>query len=158
MIRFDTFSAFGKMIGCLFSSFRNDLLSRPPTHIIPIPIKNASNYLIVELLGIVTSLFLLGNALSSAENLFSWTNLINWTSLSWSRSLPCNGSLVAAIFIFLRRICLNLNTQDMTLFILSRIDISLSIGEVCQKILLCSLFWVSSLILDRQMIHRKTFC
>ena len=82
MIRFDTFSSFSKMIRCLFSSFKNDLLSRPPTHIIPLLFNNWSNCLIVELLGIVASLFRLFNALRSAGNLFSWTNLINWASLS----------------------------------------------------------------------------
>ena len=35
---------------------------------------------------------------------------------------------------------------------------SLPVGEVCQKILLCSLFWVPSLILDHLMIHQKSFC
>ena len=75
MIRFDTFSPFGKMIGCLFSLFANNLLSQPPIHIIPLLFKNGPNCLIVELLGIVTSLLWL---MSSAENLFSWVNLINW--------------------------------------------------------------------------------
>ena len=82
MIRFDTFSPFGKMIGYWLNSFRNDLLSRTPTHIIPLLFKNGSNCIIVEFLGIVTSLFGLLNALSSAENHFSSINLINWASLS----------------------------------------------------------------------------
>ena len=138
------------MIGCLFSSFINDLLSWPPTH------KNLSNCLIVELLGIVTSWFPPLNALCSAENPFSWTNLINWTSLSWSRSLPCNGSLIASIFIFFQRICLNLNTQDMNLFILSYVDTFSSNWWSMSKD--SSLFWVPSLILDNEMIHQKTFC
>ena len=100
-----------------------NLLSWHPTDNISFPFKNRSNCLIVELLGIVTSLFLLLNALSYAENLSSWTNLIRWTLRSWSRSLPCYGSLITSIFIFLRKICLNVNTQDMTLFILFHVDI-----------------------------------
>ena len=124
MIRVDTFSPFGKMIGCLFS-YSEMIFSVNLQHILShyTLFKNASNCLIVELLGIATSLFLLLNSLSSAENLFPWTNLINWTSLFWGRSLPFNGYLIASIFIFLRRIYLNLNTQDMTLFILFCVDI-----------------------------------
>ena len=117
MIRFDTFSPFGKMIGCLFSLFANNLLSQPSTHIIPLLFKNVPNCLIVELLGIVTSLL-------TYE--FCWKSffLSKLDQLSLIlRSLTCNGSLVASIFIYLRRICLNLNTQDMTLFILSLADI-----------------------------------
>ena len=77
MIKFDSFSPFGKMIWCMFSSMKNDLFSWPLRHIIPILFKDGSYCLIIELLGIVTYLFPLLKTLSPAENLFSLANLIN---------------------------------------------------------------------------------
>ena len=125
MIKFNTYSPFGKITGCLSSLFKNDPFNWLQKNIIPLPFKNGSICLMVEILGIATSLPLIINALSSefCWNYFFLKNLINWTSLSWSSALPCNGSLIASIFIFLRRICFNIKIEDINLFILFHVNI-----------------------------------
>ena len=145
----------------LFRSFRNELLSRSPTHIIPLPFKNGSNCLIVELLGIVTSAFW------SRVFLMLWVLLkIFLLEQTWSTELHflevghCHVMvlLLHPSLFFLGESAWTLTPKTWLSSFYPMLVFSLPISEVCQKILLCSLFWVPSLILDRQMIHQKTFC